>query len=201
MYFRSLTIAGCLLIVLSIANAQNSSVPAAKNPHPNPPANNIYRNSSLGFSYKIPYGWVDRTQSMQEGAESSMSHVLLGTFERPPEATGETINSGVVIAEESSAAYPQVKTALEYFEPLTEAVTSQGLKVVTGPHPFTVGNRQLIRGDFSKPRGKLTMYQSSLVLIRKGSILSFTFVGGSAEEVDELIENLSFAPVSNSAHP
>ena len=201
MHFRSFTIAGCLLLSLSLANAQNPLASIAKNPQSNSVPNNIYRNSSLGFSYKVPYGWVERTQNMQQGVESATSHVLLGAFERPPEATGETINSGVVIAEESLSVYPKVKTALEYFEPLTEAVTSQGLKVVNEPHPFTVGNRQLVRGDFSKPRGKLTMYQSSLVLVRKGSILSFTFVGGSAEEVDELIENLSFAPVSVPAHP
>jgi hypothetical protein len=201
MHFRSFTIAGCLLVSLSIAHAQNSPAPAGKNPQSNSVANSIYRNPSFGFSCKIPYGWVDRTQSMREGAESSTSHVLLGVFERPPEATGETINSGIVIAQEKSSAYPQVKTALEYFEPLTEAITSQGLKVVNGPHPFTIGNRQLIRGDFTKPRGKLTMYQSSLVLMKKGSILSFTFVAGSAEEVEELIENLSFASVSAPARP
>lgn len=201
MRFRSFTIAGCLLASLSAAHAQNPPAPAVKNPQSNSAANNIYRNLSLGFLYKIPYGWVDRTQNMQEGSESSTPHVLLGAFERPPEATGETINSGVVIAEESASAYPKVKTAIEYFEPLTEAVTSQGLKVVNEPYPFTVGNHQLIRGDFSKPRGKLMMYQSSLVFIKKGSILSFTFIGGSPEEVDELIENLSFPPVSVHAKP
>ncbi|HEY1463420.1 MAG TPA: hypothetical protein VGF44_08390 [Terriglobales bacterium] len=200
MYSRSSTIAGCLFVALSVACAQNTSSPNAQIPKSNSVANNIYRNTTHGFSYKTPYGWVERTQAMQGDAGSSSSHVLLAAFERPPEATGETINSGVVIAEESLAAYPKVKTALDYFEPLTEAVTSQGLKVVNGPHPFAIGNRELIRGDFSKPRGKLTMYQSSLVLMRKGAILSFTFVGGSVVEVDELIENLSFAPLSTSPH-
>jgi hypothetical protein len=36
------------------------------------------------------------------------------------------------------------------------------------------------------------MWQSSLVMIEKGYIVSFTFVGGSEEEVESLIGNLSF---------
>ena len=36
------------------------------------------------------------------------------------------------------------------------------------------------------------MYQSTLVLLSRGSILSFTFLAASEDEVDNLIENLSF---------
>jgi hypothetical protein len=163
--------------------------------------NGLYQNSVLGFSYKTPFGWVDRTQAMQSPDGSSTSQVLLAVFERPPEATGETINSGVVIASESASSYPKVKTALEYFEPLTEAATSHGFTAVSDPHSFAVGAVRLIRGDFSKPRCKLTMYQSSLVMIRKGSIVSFTFIGGDSDEVEELIRNLDLAAVSAPKRP
>lgn len=163
--------------------------------------NDVYQNAALGFSYKIPFGWVDRTQKMQgPDEETSTSHVLLAAFERPPEATGDTINSGVVIAEESTASFPKAKTAVDYFEPLTEAATSQGFKVANGPYEFLIGAKRLVRGDFSKQRGKLTMYQSSLVMIKKGSIVSFTFVGGGSDEVDELVQNLKFSPVSAPHH-
>jgi hypothetical protein len=50
-----------------------------------------------------------------------------------------------------------------------------------------------VRGDFSKERGKLTMWQSSLVMIEKGYIVSFTFAGGSEDELEDLIRGLSFA--------
>jgi hypothetical protein len=163
--------------------------------------NNIYKNLALGFSYKVPYGWVDRTQAMQSPNSGPTSHVLLAVFERPPEATGDTINSGVVIASESTSSYPLVKTALEYFEPLTEAATSHGFTALTDPHAFAVGSTRLVRGDFSKSRGKLTMYQSSLVMIRKGSIISFTFIGGDSDEVEELIRNLDVTPVSPPRRP
>jgi hypothetical protein len=159
--------------------------------------NDVYRNSALGFSCKIPFAWVDRTQAMQGGSEqASKSQVLLAVFERPPEATGDTINSGIVIAVESASAYPKVKTALDYFEPLSEAATSQGFKASNEPYRFTVGSGQLTREDFSKERGKLTMYQSSLVMMKKGMIVSFTFIAGSQDDVEELAAGLHLAPNS-----
>ena len=36
------------------------------------------------------------------------------------------------------------------------------------------------------------MWQSSLVMIDKGYIVSFTFVGGSEDEINDLIGKLSF---------
>ena len=38
------------------------------------------------------------------------------------------------------------------------------------------------------------MRQTSLVILEKGYEVSFTFIGGSEDEVNELIEKLSFAP-------
>jgi hypothetical protein len=37
------------------------------------------------------------------------------------------------------------------------------------------------------------MYQTSLVTLEKGYAVSFTFIGGSEDEVNELIERLRFA--------
>ena len=37
------------------------------------------------------------------------------------------------------------------------------------------------------------MRQTSLVMLEKGYAVSFTFIGGSEDEVNELIEKLSFA--------
>jgi hypothetical protein len=44
------------------------------------------------------------------------------------------------------------------------------------------------------------MWQSSLVMIEKGSILSFTFVAGSENEIDELIEHLHFSVTAAPHH-
>ncbi len=158
---------------------------------------NVYRNPALGFSYKLPYGWVDRTQDMQrdaalENTEPGKSQVLLSTFERPPGAPGNTVDSAVVIAAESVSSYPGLKNAAEYFGPLTELTTSKGFKVVNEPYEFPVDAKPIVRVDYIKKDSGLTMQQSSLVMIAKGYVISFTFIGGNEDEVTELIEGLSF---------
>ena len=56
-----------------------------------------------------------------------------------------------------------------------------------------VESRQLLRIDFIKPLGdKLTMRQCTLILVAKGQIVSFTFIAGSEEELDELMDGLHF---------
>jgi hypothetical protein len=162
------------------------------------------------FTYKIPYGWVDRTDEMQEDPDSSKpenakpdspkSETLLAIFERPPAASGETINSAVVIAAEPLSGYHRIKTAADYFGPITELAEQRGFKTINEPHEVVVGIKHLIRADFNKDRGKLTMWQSSLVMIEKGSILSFTFVAGSENEIDELIEHLHFSVTAAPHH-
>ena len=152
-----------------------------------------YRNAFFGFSYKIPFGWVERTEDMRDDGEAGKSLVLLAVFERPPEATGNTVNSAVVIAAERVTSYPGLKTAADYFGPLTEVTLSKGFKVVNEPFDFSGGANQLVRGDFSKEIGTLTMHQSSVVLLKKGYVVSVTVIGGSEDEVDELLEKLSFS--------
>ena len=156
-------------------------------------SNGIYHNHSFGLSYKLPYGWVDRTQDMQhDSSAASKSLLLLAIFERPPEATGDTVNSAVVFAAEPLSAYSGVKTAIDYFGPLTELATSKGFQVVNQAYEFSVGSVPLVRADFTKPRGTLTMRQTSLVMLHKGYAVSFTFIGGSEDEITELIEKLGF---------
>jgi hypothetical protein len=149
----------------------------------------------FGYIYKTPYGWVDRTAQMQgNAADSTKSQVLLAMFERPPEVTADTVNSAVIIAAESASSYPGLKTAADYFGPLTELTISKGFTVVNQPYLFTVGIRQLPRADYKKPLGSLTMYQSSLAMLSKGSVVSCTIIAGSEEEVDHLIEPLKLTP-------
>ena len=151
-----------------------------------------YRNPSFGFSYKVPFGWVDRTADMQDdSADASKSRLLLAVFERPPEATGDTINSAVVIAAEPLAVGQ--KTAFEYFESIAELTTAKGFQAAGDPQEISIGVTKLVRGDFTMARGKLTMHQTSLVILEKGYAISFTFITGSDDEVNELIEKLNFA--------
>src|ERR1700730_10622664 len=90
-----------LLPFAAVLWAQQPASPSSKPPDqarsavPEPGAISagVYRNSAFGFSYKLPYGWVDRTADMQDdSAEAARSRVLLASFERTPEATGHSPN-------------------------------------------------------------------------------------------------------------
>ena len=138
---------------------------------------------------------------MQEGNEAGKGEVLLAVFERPPEATGDTINSAVVIASESAASYPGLKKVEDYLGPLTELATAKGFKAEGEPYALDVESRHLLRADFVKPRSdKLTMRQCTLVLLAKGQIVSFTFIAGSEDELDESDGRPAFRQTQNPPH-
>jgi hypothetical protein len=181
-----------------------------------PLTDQLLRCPKFGFTYKVIFGWVDRTADMQQDeslrdqpqssepngtsaaadqlqpASSDSSKTLLAVFERPPDARGDTINSAVVIAAEPLANYHGIKTAADYLNPISELAGQRGFKLVNQPYAFAVRTKPLARADFSKERGKLIMWQSSLVMIEKGYIVSFTFIGGSEDEINDLIGNLAF---------
>jgi hypothetical protein len=166
---------------------------ASTNPDNGQIKNGVYHSPFFGFSYKIPFGWVDRTKQMREPDDQAKSLVLLSIFERPPEATRNTINSAVVVAAERLSSFSGVKTAADYFSSIKELAEAKGFKPINEPYAHSISARQLVRGDFSKPRGSLTMYQTSLAIVEKGYALSFMLIGGSEDEIEKLVENLSFS--------
>jgi hypothetical protein len=169
-------------------------------------ATRLYRNQTYAFSCKVPAGWVLRTEQMKPesdlGKNAAGNQVLLAAFERPPEAAGPAPASTILIAAEGQSSYPGLKTAEDYFAPLTEVVTAKGFKTVNDPYSFKLGTAQLIRADFSRDekdspnKDRPTMYQSTMVILSHGAILSFTFLAASEDEIDRLIENVSFSSSS-----
>jgi len=226
-----LLLAACALLAgVSIAQKKPSVKPPLAQGC-GPLGDQVFKCPKFGFTYNVPFGWVERTQEMQDSnvdaeamsdseerdakpnetaasaaekhspgpdaaPSSGKSEILLAVFERPPQAAGETINSAVVIAAESRTDYPSVKTAADYFGPISDLAGQRGLKALSEPYAFSTGSRQVVREDFTGERGKLSMWQSSLVAIEKGQIVSFTLVAGSEDEVEELIENLKFGASS-----
>jgi hypothetical protein len=184
-------------VIATTVPAQDSSSKSQPHGKPAPPARRqtaetLYRNPEFAFTYKIPYAWIDRTKQMQDdSADPAKSRLLLAVFQRPPEVTGDSVNSAIVITAESAASYPGLKSAADYMGPLTELTTSKGFKPDGGPYEFPVGAATLVRGDFTRIAGSVSMHQSSLLVLRKGFVISFTFVAGSDDEIDELIEKLS----------
>jgi hypothetical protein len=194
---------------------------------------NVYKNPLLGFRYPIPFGWVDRTRELQgdesegtpetgqsanghasrsgsaqnnpTGSGKSHSQVLLGVFEHPPEATTANINSAVVIASESLASYPGLKTAEDYARQMSEIVTAKGFKPDGEAYGVDEDGRHLLRADFTRTLGfenageELIMHQSTLILLTKTQIVSFTFLAAGEEELDELMDGLHFTSAGASS--
>jgi len=163
----------------------------------------VYRNTPFGFSCIVPAGWVLRTDEMNARADGSntgkagnstdkASRVLLAAFSRPPEARAEDVNASILIAAESVASYPGLSEAAQYFGPVTEIAKARGFATAEEPYEFAVGTKMLVRGDFQKDVGTRRMLQSTLVMLSRGYAISFTFIGGTEDEVDELIAGLSF---------
>jgi hypothetical protein len=201
MLTRRFLLIPCLLTFwLALVAAQTPPPSAQTTLDPGSTANNIYKNSEFGFTYRIPYGWVDRTDEMREASnDPSKATVLLSIFERPPQATGSTVNSTVVIAAESVSVYPGIRSAVQYFGPISEVVEAKGLTPVNEPYEFPVDGKPIYRRDFIKQMSGVGMHQSTLAMLARGYVLSFTFIGSSDEEVQALIEWLKFGPPAKAA--
>lgn len=173
-------------------------------------SNGVYHNKSLALSCKIPPGWVLRTDEMNardeskeaedkasappsaDAASSAGAKVLLAAFSRPPAARAEDVNASIVIAAESVASYPDLKEAAQYFFPLNEVAKAQGFSADEDPYDIAVGTKKLVRGDFHKDVGTRVMHQSTLVMLSHGYAISITVIGGTDDEVEDLIDGLSF---------
>ena len=201
-----LTVALILGLQAQPASSQQSPSPSTLPTTPAPvesgeTVNGSYHNPTIGFRYRIPFGWVDRTEEMRDAStDQPKASVLLAVFERPPEARGDTVNSAVVIAVEPASSYPGLKTAAQYFGPVTELTTAKGFQPVAEPYDFPVDGRPIVRRDFIRNVGRIGMHQSTLALLTKGSIVSFTFLAGSDDEITALIEQLVFERPRKPAH-
>ncbi len=188
---RATALAAASVVVFCLASVAQSD------PGTYDEATRLYRNRAYAFSCKVPAGWVLRTEQLKpEGAADNQ--VLLAAFERPPEAASPTPVSTILIASEPQSAYPDLKAAEDYFGPLRDVIIAKGFQAANKPYQFPVGATQVAREDFShEQKDHPTTYQSTLVILAHGSIVSFTFLAASEEDVDDLIENLSFTPASS----
>ncbi len=172
----------------------------------------LYRNRTFAFTCKIPAGWVLRTDQLNDppdaneketnekevdqksavASPSTASRVLLAAFSRPPQARGEDVNSSILIAAESASTYAELKEAAQYLDPVSEVAKAQGFAMIEEPYEGEIGGKTVARADFQKDVGTRVMRQSTLVILAQGYVVSFTFIGGTEDEVEELIDGLNF---------
>jgi hypothetical protein len=169
-------------------------------------SNGFYRNSTLGLTCKIPEAWVLRTDEVNapdeqeakdagsgtHGGSGLAGRVLLATFSRPPDARAVDVNASILIAAENVESYPGLKDAAQYFGPLTEVAKAQGFMVDEEPYEIALDNKTLVRGDFHKDVGTRVMHQSTLAMLSHGYAVSITVIGGTDDEVEDLIDGISF---------
>jgi hypothetical protein len=171
--------------------------------------NAVYHNKSLALACKIPEGWVLRTDEMntlqepqvepekdksaQSRASGAGPKVLLAAFSRPPEARAEDINSSILIAAEPTTSYPGLKDAAQYFGPFNEVAKAQGFTIDEDPYEIALGTKTLVRGDFHKNVGSRVMHQSTLAMLSHGYAISLTIIAGTEDDVEELIDGLTFS--------
>jgi hypothetical protein len=166
----------------------------------------VYRNKMLGMTWKIPEGWVLRTDEMNaEGQDSADkdspqrtqngtegSKVLLAAFSRPPDAHGEDVNSSILIAAENVSTYPGLKEPLQYLAVLKETAEQQGFATDVEPYEIGVGPKTLVRQDFHKDVGTRVMQQSTMAMLAHGYAVSITVIGGTEDEVEDLLDGMEF---------
>jgi len=218
MTFRPFTLLCCALAALTCAfpsagqNASSSSTQPTRSSHAATRSSRAsstsdssgYQNPEFGFRYRPILGWVDRTEEMQlpeqtqpggkpkSGAEASPGKVLVAVFEKPPEVQSEAINPAVVIAQENAASYPGLKSGADYVDPLTQLVKSRGFMPTGDPAEITIDGRALVQCDFKRDDAKRPAFQSTLILFQGGQLVSFTFIASTQEEVEDLMDRLSF---------
>jgi len=124
--------------------------------------------------------------------ENNSGRVLLATFSRPPEARGEDVNSSIVIAAEPVAAYPGLTEAVQYVGPLTEVAKAQGFVAQEDAYEVAIGPKTLVQVDFHRNVGSRVMRQSTLIFLARGYAVSITAIGGTEDEVGDLVDGLTF---------
>lgn len=174
--------------------SSTSSKPSPQKVQPRPDegsvAGGVYSEKFFNLSCILPQGWVVKTASMREGLPGGQeSELLLSAFAKDAPPPGE-VNSSLTITTESLAAYPEVKTATEYFEALSEVVTGKGFTVLNGPAEIEIGGVTFLRGDFQKEQSDGTTYQASMVAIRNGYVLAVTAISGNEEELTSLLNRV-----------
>ena len=158
-------------------------------PTPAPSATACTTIPVFGFSYKLPFGWVDRTRQMQDDSADASKSLLLLAILKASGGAGETINSAVVIAAERPSAYSGMKTAADEFGQIGTH-HSQRFPGKRPAHDFHSGPA-IWCAAISANRAAPSPCARAPWSCWKRVTVSFTFIGGSEDEISELIEKLS----------
>lgn len=158
-------------------------------------AGGVYTEKFFNLSCTVPQNWVVKTASMREGLSTEQDSLLLfSAFAKDSPAAGE-VNPSLTISAEPLAAYPDTKSADDYFSVISEVVVGKGFTVLNEPAEIEIGGVSFVRGDFQKEEADGTTYQATMVTIRKGYVLAVTAISGREDDLTPLLNRVRvFAP-------
>jgi hypothetical protein len=194
-------------------------------------ATHLYRNRTYPFTCKVPTGWVLRTEQLKVDNAAGSQVLLAAFERPPEATGPAPASTILIAAEPQSsypalktaedyfAPLAEVITAKGFkavndpypFPVGSAQLIRQDFSREQKDRPYNDRSEKDLpekerpekdRPEKDRPeKDRPTMYQSTLVLLSHGSILSFTFLAASEDDVDSLIENLSFLPNPTAKSP
>lgn len=166
----------------------------------------LYHNKFFDMSYRLPEGWyVDTSvfeKLIKETTASPPSQrslvTLLAANEVAPGTPGVTFDPFLTIMAYDSSRHPETMSCNGYLQNVTYLVTKrqhgqlirQGAKVSVRDHEF-------YRADYKRSDSG---YETVLCTIWKSNDLSWTFVGRSPKQMDDLVQSIRSVSFSRESH-
>jgi TonB family protein len=181
------------VLISSPAGAQSTGTALSKEPGPEHGTivGNTYANESLGFLFPIPDGWQvnrDTVGAEREGEAERTPGGGLELLVLDQHLTRPFRNRIVVTALDATLTSLTTK---EYVSKMVGVqVARDGRKLVRDATDVEIAGKQFYRSDYVQPVPGGALAEAFVCTKFRGYYLGWTFVAGSPEELEELVNSL-----------
>ncbi len=158
----------------------------------------LYHNKFFGMDYRLPDGWYVDTNAFEKlvkgsaGSEPAPSPsnlvTLLAANEVAPGTPGVTFNPFLSIVAYNSSLHPETATCIGYLQNVTYVMTKrQHAELIQQGATLNVGDHKFYRADYKHSD---VDYETVLCTVWKQNDLSWTFVGRSPQQMDDLAQSI-----------
>jgi hypothetical protein len=158
----------------------------------------LYHNKFFGMDYRLPEGWYVDTNAFEKLVKGSAGSdpapspsnlvTLLAANEVAPGSPGITFNPFLSIVAYNSSLHPETATCIGYLQNVTYLVTKrQHGGLIQQGATVNVGDHKFYRADYKQSYGG---YETVLCTVWKQNDLSWTFVGRSPQQMDDLAQSI-----------
>src|SRR3954468_4919476 len=178
--FRSTLIAASALVFCVFAEAAQSSVSKIDVTI----ESSVFASKALGFSYPIPPSYSPNAESGQQFPAKSRLLMMSDAH------TGRPFRNRIVLLVDDASEYQL--SLHDYAAKVGVALSHQSGRVLVRENSEThFGGKLFFRTDFNLNESGEVLYQSLLCTERRGFWISWTFVAGSAAELEQMITSLA----------